>query len=262
MRTNPTRPRAWLCGALFLVLQLGATIAGAQTGTDPLDSPQWDYMHTAMLNDEPVVFDNRVTVMAPASAEDAMNVPISFRVEGLDDVKRVMVFADLNPIHKVLVYHPHRLRPALGFRIKIEQATPIRVAALTADGVWHVGGVWVDAAGGGCTAPSYGRTNGTWADTLGDVRYRRWPQSDGPDERLRLQVMHPMDTGLADGIPAFYIDELLISDATGAPYATLEIFEPVSENPYFTFDLDGTAGQQLTLNGRDINGNRINELLD
>ena len=248
--------------AAALVLCLLAQPAVAQAiAEDPLQSPQWTFMHQSILGGEPYEFDNRVVVLAPPSAEDAMNVPVTFRIENLTDVERVVVFADLNPIHKVLVYHPHQARPSLGFRIKIEQATPIRAAAQTADGMWHVGGTWVDAAGGGCTAPSYGRANGTWADTLGQVRYRRWQDAGDPVERLRLQVMHPMDTGLAEGIPAFYLERLEVSDVTGKPYASLELFEPVSENPYFTLDINA-GGRPLRLSGRDLNGNRVEAELD
>ena len=121
-----------------------ASVHGTEMGTempDPLGSPQWDFMHETMLDGEPFEFDNRVVVLAPESAEDALNVPVSFRIDGLADIQKIVVFADLNPIHKVLVYYPHQARPALDFRIKIEQGTPIRAAALGPDGVWHVGGV-------------------------------------------------------------------------------------------------------------------------
>ncbi|MGR8920496.1 MAG: quinoprotein dehydrogenase-associated SoxYZ-like carrier [Gammaproteobacteria bacterium] len=256
------RPTSLAPAALCILLALLSALAASADPNDPLASPQWEFMHETILGGEPYVFDNRVVVLTPASAEDALNVPVSFRVENLGPVERVVVFADLNPIHKVLVYHPHNARAALGFRLKIEQGTPIRAAALTPDGVWHVGGAYVDAAGGGCTAPSYGRTSGTWYETLGQVRHRRWAD-EGLDavERLRLQVMHPMDTGLAEGIPAFYIERLELAGEDGAPYATLELFEPVSENPYFTFDLN-SGGRPLTLSGRDLNGNRIAKRLD
>lgn len=237
-------------------------LAAVAEQADPLNSPQWDFMHESILDSEPYEFDNRVVVVGPASAEDAMNVPVSVRVTGLSDVQKIVVFADLNPIHKVLIFHPKKALPNLGFRIKIEQATPIRAAALTADGVWHVGGQWVDAAGGGCTAPSYGRESGTWADTLGQVRHRRWEREQNDIERLRLQIMHPMDTGLAPGIPAFYIDKLDLKRGEDDIIATLEIFEPVSENPYFTFDLADNSNQALYLSAHDINGNRINEDLE
>lgn len=260
---SPTPIRFIMSAVTTMSLLSTLSSHAADTVADPLNSPQWAFMHEAMLGGEPFVFDNRVVVLAPASAEDALNVPVTFSVDSLGEVERVVVFADLNPIHKVLVYHPLRARVSLGFRIKIEQATPIRAAALTSDGVWHVGGTWVDAAGGGCTAPSYGRATGTWADTLGQVRYRRWQDDDDPVERLRLQVMHPMDTGLADGIPAFYIDQLRLSDDAGNDVAVLELYEPVSENPYFTFDIEAAGqDQRLRLSGRDINGNRIEQGLD
>ncbi|MEQ8232637.1 MAG: quinoprotein dehydrogenase-associated SoxYZ-like carrier [Gammaproteobacteria bacterium] len=256
---------AWLfVRASFAAMPIALSAAQAtDSQVDPLGSPQWEFMHRTILDGAPYAFDSRVVVMTPASAEDAMNVPVSFRVEGLGTVERVVVFADLNPIHKVLVFHPHAARAALGFRVKIEQATPIRAAALTADGVWHVGGAWVDAAGGGCTAPGYSRTAGTWYETLGQVRHHRWPGAGGVDavERLRLQVMHPMDTGLAEGIPAFYLERLEVTDDEGRRYATLELFEPVSENPYFTLDLDA-GGRPLRLSGHDLNGNRVEAELD
>ncbi len=254
--------RALNSGFIAVAITLLATPASG-TQVDPLGSPQWEFMHRTMLDGAPYEFDGRVVVMTPASAEDAMNVPVSFRVEGLGPIERVVVFADLNPIHKVLVFHPHDARVALGFRVKIEQATPIRAAALTADGVWHVGGAWVDAAGGGCTSPGYTRAAGTWYETLGQVRHHRWPGADGGDavERLRLQVMHPMDTGLAEGIPAFYLERLEVTDVTGKPYASLELFEPVSENPYFTLDINA-GGRPLRLSGRDLNGNRVEAELD
>ncbi|MGH8595927.1 MAG: quinoprotein dehydrogenase-associated SoxYZ-like carrier [Gammaproteobacteria bacterium] len=228
---------------------------------DPLNSPQWALMHEIMLGGAPYTFDARVVVLAPSSAEDAMNVPIGVRVDGLE-IEELVVFADLNPIQKVLRFVPRHARPNLSFRIKIEQATPVRAAARTADGVWHVGGQWVDAAGGGCTAPSRSRATDDWVETLGQVRYHAWPAGNDA-ARLRLQIMHPMDTGLAPGIPAFYLDRLELKDTSGELYATLDLFEPISENPLFTFDLDEPeAHGKLVLSGRDINGNRVYQALD
>lgn len=253
------RPFLVLAG---LALATGASAADG-AGPDPLASPQWGFMHESILNGEPVVFDSRVLVMAPASAEDAMNVPVAVRAEGLDDIETIVVFADLNPIHRVLNFYPLDAEAALAFRVKIEQATPIRAAARTADGVWHVGGAWVDAAGGGCTAPSYGRESGTWYETLGQVRHRVWKHGEDAVERLRFQVMHPMDTGLAPGIPAFYIERLDLRNEAGELKAYVELFEPVSENPYLTFDFaDRGEEGALVLSGRDINGNRVEKVLD
>ena len=250
--------------ALCLVALLGlcrVAAAADSAGADPLNSPAWGVMHKVMLNGGEFSFDERVQVKTPISAEDPLNVPVAVRVHDIENIEEIVVFADLNPIQKVLVFRPDQLAPAIAFRIKVEQATPVRAAVRTADGHWYVGGRWVDAAGGGCTAPSVGRQQPDWFETLGKVNYRLWNKSNAM-ERLRFRVMHPMDTGLAPGIPAFYIERLALIDSDGVSLAEVDTFEPISENPYLTFDfLPGQDEVELTLRGRDNNGNRIEALL-
>ncbi len=242
-----------LIAVLGLALGLTGGVHGADA--DPLNSARWPDIQRQYVNDAPVVFDPRVEVLAPAVAEDSMNVPVTVKLKGLPDVKRVLVIADYNPIVKILDYQPLLARPGLSFRIKLQQASPIRALVQTGDGSWHAGGAWVDAAGGGCTAPSTGRSAPDWARTLNQVQAKVW--HDGQNQRLRLRIMHPMDTGLAPGIPAFHIENLAVEDALGQPLLTLEIFEPVSENPVFSFDLPDTGEALLRVVGRDNNGNRI-----
>jgi len=244
----------WWC--LCLILVAPAAI-GAET-KDPLDSARWEEMRKQFFPGERVVFDDRVKVSAPKFAEDSMNVPVTVNADGLRDVQEIVVFADFNPILKVLEFYPDRAKPFLGFRFKLQQASPVRAAAKTSDGVWHVGGAWVDAAGGGCTAPGAGRAAAGWEKMLNEVSGRVWSAPD-LSRRVRLRVMHPMDTGLAPGIPAFYIEQLVLRDNRGTSYIRLKTFEPVSENPVFTFDLPAgteTAGP-LVLSGVDNNGNKI-----
>lgn len=228
---------------------------------DPLDSPSWDVMYELFLDGEPVEFDGRVQVLSPDSAEDSMAVPVSVRTD-LDDVEQILVFSDLNPIPQVLRYYPVAGSAYIAFRMKLQQASPIRAAVKTADGVWHVGGKWVDALGGGCTAPSVGMTSGNWPDTLGDVAYARWHKDDG--DRVRMRIMHPMDTGLAPGIPAFHIEHLELRDADGTLLARIETYEPVSENPVLSIDLRGARldSTVLSLSGVDNNGNPVDARLE
>jgi sulfur-oxidizing protein SoxY len=248
--------------AAFLALTMLATAASAAPQTtdtaDPLGSPVWRLMHERMLDGGQYVFDPRVQVLAPPAAENPANVPVMVRVGDLGAIRKLVVFADLNPIQKVLEYHPNRLGSTIGLRLKLEQASPVRAAVLTEDDVWHVGGMWVDAAGGGCSAPSAGRTSGDWARTLGQVSYRAWREDDMLT-RLRIRVMHPMDTGLAPGIPAFYIDEIEIRDDAGDVLGRLLTYEPISENPFFTIDFaDGVDLRDgVHFAGRDVNGNRF-----
>jgi sulfur-oxidizing protein SoxY len=239
---------------VFVVVSPASTFAAM--ADDPLQSPQWTDIRDRYLGADKVVFDPRVAVSGPKIAEDSMNVPVSVKISGLVDVRRVLVVADLNPIVKVLEFSSKGALPSLHFRMKLQQGSPVRAMAQTGDGVWHVGGIWIDASGGGCTAPSVGRSAAGWTETLGQVQSRVWQNET--QSRVKLNIMHPMDTGLAPGIPAFYIERLSLQDAAGREWMTLDTFEPVSENPVFSFDFSGPPPAGLTLVGRDNNGNRIN----
>ena len=244
---------------------LAGTAGAAVALVDPLGSSRWGDMRKTFFGKARVVFDERVKVVAPPTAEDSLNVPIGVDAAALGDVRQVLVFADSNPINEVLRFYPEHGQAKLGFRVKLQQSTPVRAAALTADGVWHVGGVWVNTAGGGCTAPSLGSGSPEWQRRLNEVSGRVWSReaaNDGgksPEQlRLRLRIIHPMDTGLVAGIPAFFIEELKLADEQGRVLMRIKALEPVSENPVFTIDLPpGLAAGRVQVTGRDNNGNAI-----
>ncbi len=238
-------------------------------GGDPYQSHAWVDKRREFLGTGPVRYDPRVMVQGPTFAEDPMNVPISVKVDpALGAISRIVVVVDRNPIAKVLEFQPLQLLPAIAFRFKLEQASPVRAAAQLADGSWAVGGTWVDSAGGGCTVSGATRKDGSWSQTLGQVRGRVFESR--PDAgaqsaalgtqsaRLRLQIMHPMDTGLVNGIPAFFVNRLSVRDAQDRELARLQAFEPVSENPVFSFDFAKAPVGGITVVGTDNNGNRIN----
>lgn len=227
---------------------------------DPFKSHQWPAMRVEFLGRKArVQWDERVKVQGPAFAEDAMNVPITVSAQGLPGVQRILVLVDRNPIRKVLELTPSAALPTLGFRFKLEQASPVRAAVQTRDGTWHLGGTLVEASGGGCTAAGATRQDGSWASTLGQVSARMFSAVPGADAgaRLRLKVMHPMDTGLVSGIPAFHVTRLSLRDAADRELARLATFEPVSENPVFSFDFAEPPRGPLRVVGVDNNGNRI-----
>lgn len=68
-----------------------------------------------------------------------------------------------------------------------------------------------------------------------------------------------MDTGLEDGIPAFFVEMLEVAALDGRVLARLETFELLAANPLFTLEVNpgavGEAGYALA--GRDNNGNGI-----
>lgn len=239
---------------LAVVLLAAPILAFAAKLEDPLRSPNWDAMVSRHLDGGTVVFDERVQVRMPEAAEDPLSVPVEVSVQGLQGIEEIRVFADLNPIPLILSYTPRHADPGIGFRFKVEQSTPVRAAARTKDGVWHVGGTWLRASGGGCTAPSQTTGSGLWRDQLNTVSGAMWPRPEGKS-RLKLRVMHPMDTGLAGAIPAFYIETLQVLDAQGEELASLRTYEPVSENPVLSLNLHHQGPVHIV--GRDIQGNRI-----
>jgi sulfur-oxidizing protein SoxY len=243
-------------------------MAADDFGGDPFRSFQWEGIRREVLGNANVQFDDRVQVRGPTFAEDPMNVPITVSAVGLDDVEAITVLVDRNPIRKVLEYFPIGAAPSVSFRFKLEQASPVRAAAKTRDGVWHVGGTWVDSAGGGCTVAGATRKDGTWSESLGLVSAKLFPNSPIPGAagqagtRLRVRVMHPMDTGLVGGIPAFYVNRLTLRDGQGRELLRLNTFEPVSENPVFSFDFPVRPAGALRLTGTDNNGNRIDSRIE
>ena len=233
-----------------------------RTGGDPLKSTQWPALRKQYLGDAPMRFSDAVGVKAPAFADDAMNVPVFIDATALSSVgggvERIDVVTDRNPIREVLSFEPLHALPMLAFRFRMEQASPVRAMVKTRDGQWHVGSTWVQAAGGGCTVPGVTRTDGSWSRTLNQVQTRFFSNVLQGSQRLRVRIMHPMDTGLVAGIPAFYVENLQLADDSGRVWWRLALHEPVAENPLLTFELPGRPRGILRLTGRDNNGNLIN----
>lgn len=232
-----------------------------RTEGDPLGSMQWPGLRQRYLGQDPMRFTDAVIVHTPAFADDAMNVPLQVDARKLaatgGGVQRIRVIVDRNPIREVLEFEPERALPMLSFRIRLEQASPVRAIVQTRDGRWHVGGVLAQAAGGGCTVPGASRVDGSWKDTLNQVQARIFPNVVEGSRRLRLRVMHPMDTGLVAGIPSFHIDQLELRDANDVVWWRLTLHEPVSENPMISFELPLEGPPSFRLLGRDNNGNKI-----
>lgn len=244
--------------ALLLLVLLASPLKAGSLPDDPLASPVWKDIAAKTFGDAHVVFDDRVKVVVPSVVENQAQVPVIADARGVPNVQKIVVVADLNPIQHVLTYSPAHTKalPFISFRMKVEQGTPVRAAALTSDGVWHVGGVFLEAAGGGCSSPAMARGEASWYDTVGNAQGRAWRQADGT-ARVRLRVRHPMDTGLAkDNTPAFFIERLDVSGKDGEPLATLEFFEPVSEDPTVTLDVNVAPNEgEINVDGRDNNGN-------
>jgi sulfur-oxidizing protein SoxY len=225
----------------------------ASQADDPLHSVMWDVMQRNVLHGAPAVFDDRVKVSLPRQVEDGQRVPVSADATALGQVQELLLFADYNPLPLALRMTPLRLQPMFSVAMRVNQATPVRVAARTADGVWHVGSQLVDAPGGGCALPTPTRNSTDWNTLLGRLYGRVW-QVDG-QQRIRLRIMHPMDTGLVGNIARFHLETLRLSDANGRPLTELNLQAPLAENPLFTLQLAQPVPGPIQVSASDSDGN-------
>lgn len=227
----------------------------AAVGGDAFDSGMWPLHRETWLGGNALWFnDPAVAVLAPKAAEDSAHVPFLIDATALQGrVEEIVVTIDYSPFAHGLTFRPGRARPFLGFGVKYESAGALRASARLGDG-WHVGAAWVSALGGGCSAPSVAHARPDWQQGFGEMRARIWPETG----RLRVKIRHPQETGLADGIPAHFLTGLQLSDGDGVEIASLDLFEPLEENPSLTFLLppDLAAGE-VRISARDNLGNRF-----
>lgn len=244
----------------YLLLWLGSLPLGVQAAAqDPLKSVMWDSMQRTVLGCpasgcKGLVFDDRVVVQVPPRVEDGRSVPVLVDARALGTVKTLVLFADYNPIPRAVQLRLHRAEPRFAVSMRVNQATPIRAAALDAQGVWHIGSQWLEAPGGGCALPSPTRNTTDWDRVLGRVNGRAWTEAGGR-LRLRLSIMHPMDTGLVSNVPRFNLETLTLSDAQGTPLVALETDAALAESPLFTLHLPATTSPFLRVSGQDNDGN-------
>ena len=248
---------AWLASLLACGTGLLPVFAAAQENeetaeralpADPLGSPMWGYHAQRLFSSGEIVFDPSVKVQIPQIAENQREFPVTIDARALTGVVRIVVFADLNPIPVALEYEPLAAEPFIATRIKLDQRTPVRAAVLTREGTWHLAGQWIDAAGGGCSAPPVSRVRGDWAEHLGEMRAASWRSAEAT--RLRVAFRHPMDTGLVENIPEYALESLVVRGADGRELAHMAIQASVAEDPAFTLILHET-GETLAITGRD-----------
>jgi len=231
---------------------IAAAPAQAALPADPLGSPMWQRLGKTLFGDAPVRFDPRVRVIFPDIAENQRQFPVAIDARGIAGVKRILLFADLNPIPLAVDYTLGAAQPYVSTRIKLDQRTPVRGAVQLADGSWLVSGGWIDAAGGGCSLPPISRVKGDWAQHLGEVRgVARWGTGG---MRIRLAFRHPMDTGLIDNIPTYNLEEVALTGREGRRFGDLRIEASVAEDPEFTMIVDASQNEEVVMAGRDTNG--------
>ena len=242
-----------ICRLTAGLLALIAAPATAALPKDPLGSPMWEFVGDQVFGKDAVVrFDSRVKVRFPTIAENQRSFPVEVDARTIPDAVRIVIMVDLNPIQLPLDFRLADADAFVATRIKLDQRTPVRGAVQLKDGSWLVSGGWIDAAGGGCSAPPVSRVKGDWSQHLGEVRGGLW--QDGGGSRLRLAFRHPMDTGLVDNIAAYYLNDVAITASTGRLLGSFKFQAALAEDPVVTLQPRLRPGETVRFDGRDTNG--------
>ncbi|MBL29164.1 MAG: quinoprotein dehydrogenase-associated SoxYZ-like carrier [Rhodospirillaceae bacterium] len=231
--------------------------ADAAAPSDPLRSPGWESIVETFFPQSEILFDDRVEVVMPTRVEDAHDVPMAVKLSAeLGHVREIVVIAENNPIQQVARLYPHRPLKAIGLKIRLESTTPVRAAALTDDGVWHVGSTAAEVlTPGGCSVPD-NRVADEVSDRLGEIAFKTFDRDDG-SARLKFRIIHPMQTGFAvseDGeyIPAYFLEQMRIGDGDG-PVVDIESRAAMAPDPIVTIDVP-ELGQTIRIQARDSQG--------
>jgi len=228
------------CAVAVLLVWGGLAAAGEMfSARKDLDTGKWDALRESVIRNAPYTFEQHlISLVAPTFGEDSSAVPISIETKReLGTVEEFVLMVDNNPFPVVMRARPAAYMKSLSLRIRMQESSPVRVAARTSDGVWHVADRYVKVSGGGCSVA----TSGPAGDQkmIGQVRITAWGRSD--IARLRFQVMHPMDTGLAKDdkgavIPPYYVFKV---DVQSGEKKLLELEStPIARNPAFAVDMD------------------------
>ena len=238
--------------ALAAVWLLAASLDARAGSADPLQSALWPELAAELLSGD-VVFDKSLRVMMPDTVENAHEVPVMVKFStDLGQVTEFVVIAENNPIQVAARMFPRRPIEAIGLNIRLEQTTPVRVAARDEAGVWHVDSMMVNVLSpGGCSTPS----TGDQLAELGAVAMKEFDRVGG--SRLKIKINHPMDTGFAateagEPIPAYYIEWLTIEDEAG-PIMDLDTWAAMSADPVVIMDMPGRR-QNVRVSARDTKG--------
>lgn len=237
-----------------LALLMPMSVEAAPLPADPLRSPMWAAVAKQAFGEGAIVrFDPRLKLRFPAIAENQRVFPVEVDARAIADVRRIVIIVDLNPIQLPIDFTVEAGDSFIATRVKLDQRTPVRAAVQLMDGSWLVSGSWIDAAGGGCSAPPVSRVKGDWAEHLGEVRGALWPQPDGA-VRATLAFRHPMDTGFVENIAAYHLEDLVLTGADGRALGRVRMQAAVSEDPVITLMPHARVGEAVTFHARDTNG--------
>lgn len=217
---------------IFIALVLGISNLNAK---NPIFSPTFDDIVKQIIGEDKYIFDDKnIKMKVPKFADNPVQVPVFVDASKIKDAKRLIMFADLNPIYEIIDMKTDFLLPVFSTNIKVAQETPLRALVQDSKGLWHIGSINIFSSGGGCDVSSQAsNANSEFAKHLGKTKGKVFDKKDR--NRIKASIFHPMETGLVFGNLEFYIKEIKIKD-NNKVLSSIKISAAISENPRFIFE--------------------------
>lgn len=219
---------------------------------NPIDSPTFEDLIKQIIGNQKYIFDDEnIQIKVPNFADNPVQVPIYVNASKIKDAQRMIIFADLNPIPRIVDMQTTKILPVISTNIKVAQETPLRALILDSKGIWHIGSKNIRSNGGGCDVSSQASTNSDFAKFLGKTKGKVFEKKD--KNRIKASIFHPMETGLIFGNVEFYINTITIKDDKEI-LSTIKTSSAISENPRFIFETQDNS-KSYKMNFLDNDGN-------
>lgn len=196
---------------------------------DKMNSPTFDYLMEKIIPQEKYIFDDKVIVQVPDFADNPSQVPVLVNGEAIQNAKRMILFADLNPIPEIIDINLVNMKAFISLNIKLEQSTPIRALVQDDKNLWHIGSAIMKGFGGGCSASSLEK--GNTAESLIGTSKSKITYIDGIT-RIRWKVYHPMIVSLFTGGNEFFLNSIQIKNDNDI-IGNFKLHSSISQNPSF-----------------------------
>ena len=144
---------------IFLLFVLFLISLNAQN-KNPIISPIFDDLIKSIVADEKYIFDDdNIILKVPDFADNPFQVPIYVNGMKILNAKRLVLFADYNPISNIIDMKLEHLLPVISTNIKVAQETPLRALILDDKHIGHVGIKNIKSSGGGCDISTLSANN-------------------------------------------------------------------------------------------------------
>lgn len=218
---------------IFLLFVLFLISLNAQN-RNPIISAVFDDLIKSIVADEKYIFDDdNIILKVPDFADNPFQVPIYVNGLKIVNAKRLVLFADYNPISNIIDMELEHLLPVISTNIKVAQETPLRALILDDKNIWHVGSINIKSNGGGCDISAQSSNSYEYEKLLGEIKTELFQKEEG--NRIKTSIFHPMETGLIFGTNEFYINSIIIKDKDKV-LANIKSTSVISENPRFIFE--------------------------